>query len=127
MRLPRLPHSGGSVEVKVCIRRAGTAPAQPTGTRSAQRIGAGLYQLAQQATERFGINRRNDQWHLQEERHGDATTRSLPEQVDEAVRLYAANWSLARIGERMNVNSTTVLNRLRGRGVRTRDAQARKR
>lgn len=49
------------------------------------------------------------------------------EQVDEAVRLYAANWSLARIGEPMSVDPTTVLNRLWDRGAKTRDTQGRAR
>jgi DNA-directed RNA polymerase specialized sigma24 family protein len=39
-----------------------------------------------------------------------------PDQVDEAVKLYKDGWSLARIGERMDVDPTTVLARLRGRG-----------
>lgn len=50
-----------------------------------------------------------------------------PEQIDEAARLYESGWSLARIGTRLGVDSTTVLNRLRERGVRTRDAQGRQR
>ncbi len=50
-----------------------------------------------------------------------------PEQVDEAVRLYKAGWSLTRISERMNVDPTTVLSRLRERGVRTRDPHGRRR
>ncbi|GAA4615990.1 hypothetical protein GCM10023195_70840 [Actinoallomurus liliacearum] len=33
--------------------------------------------------------------------------------------------SLARIGQRMNVNDTTIPHRLRERGARTRDPQAR--
>jgi Mn-dependent DtxR family transcriptional regulator len=45
------------------------------------------------------------------------------EQIDEAVRLYGKGWSLARIGERMQVDPTTVLARLRERGVRMRDTQ----
>jgi DNA-directed RNA polymerase specialized sigma24 family protein len=41
----------------------------------------------------------------------------FPEQIDEAVQLYEEVWSLARIGERMGVDPTTVLTRLRERGV----------
>jgi hypothetical protein len=41
-----------------------------------------------------------------------------PEQIDEAVRLYEAGWSLVRIGDRMGVDDMTVLHRLRERGVR---------
>jgi hypothetical protein len=40
-----------------------------------------------------------------------------PDQIDDAVRLYEADWSLARIGEWMAVDATTVHNRLRERGV----------
>lgn len=47
-----------------------------------------------------------------------------PEQVDEAVRLYRSGWSLARIGQPMNVDPTTVLNRLRERRVQTRGPTA---
>jgi DNA-directed RNA polymerase specialized sigma24 family protein len=51
----------------------------------------------------------------------------LPDQIDEAVQLYGEGWSLARIGERMQVDPATVLTRLRGRGVRMRDTQGRER
>jgi len=62
-------------------------------------------------------------------RHGVAMRmRGLSsEQADEAVRLYKAGWSLARTGERMGVDAGTVLNRLRERGVKIRDAQGRER
>ncbi|MDQ4034154.1 MAG: hypothetical protein M3332_18705 [Actinomycetota bacterium] len=52
-----------------------------------------------------------------------------PEQVDEAVRLYQYDdgWSLARIDRRFSVDPTTVLTRLRKRGVRMRDAHGRTR
>jgi DNA-directed RNA polymerase specialized sigma24 family protein len=50
-----------------------------------------------------------------------------PEQIDEAVQLYEQDWSLARIGRKLDVDPTTVLNRLRERDVRTRDAQGRTR
>jgi len=53
--------------------------------------------------------------------------RLLPEQVDEAVGLYQTGQSLARIGNQMGVSPTTVLNRLRDRGVKTRDTQGRER
>lgn len=41
-----------------------------------------------------------------------------PDQVEDAVRLYESGWSLARIGHRLGVNPATVLNRLRGLGMR---------
>jgi DNA invertase Pin-like site-specific DNA recombinase len=79
--------------------------------------GATVYELG----DRFGINRRTVSKILH--RHDvPMRMRGLsPEQIDEAVRLYEAGWSLARIGERMSVDGTTVLNRFRERGVRTRD------
>jgi hypothetical protein len=49
------------------------------------------------------------------------------EQVDEAMRLYGQGWSLARVGERLGVDTGTVHARLRERGVRMRDTQGRER
>lgn len=49
------------------------------------------------------------------------------EQIDEAMRLYGVGWALAQIGQRMDVDPTTVLNRLRERGVRMRDPHRRAR
>jgi len=50
-----------------------------------------------------------------------------PEQIEEAVRLYEAGWSLARIGTKLGVDAGTVQARLRERGMRMRmrDAQGR--
>jgi hypothetical protein len=50
-----------------------------------------------------------------------------PERVDDAIRYYEAGWSLARIGEHLSVDPTTVLNWLRERRVRTRDGHGRPR
>jgi hypothetical protein len=50
-----------------------------------------------------------------------------PSQIDDAIRLYNSGWSLARIGEHLSVDPTTVLNRLRERGVPTRDTHGRPR
>jgi hypothetical protein len=50
-----------------------------------------------------------------------------PSQVDEAIHLYRLGWSLARVGEHLGVDPTTVLNRLQERGVRTRDTHGRAR
>lgn len=47
------------------------------------------------------------------------------EQSDEAVDLYAIGWSLSRVARHFAVDPVTVLNRLRERGVRTRDARGR--
>jgi hypothetical protein len=50
-----------------------------------------------------------------------------PKQIYETVRLYEAGWSLARIGERIGVDPTTALHRLRDCGVKTRDTHGRER
>ncbi|WP_329057876.1 hypothetical protein [Amycolatopsis sp. NBC_01480] len=44
-----------------------------------------------------------------------------PEQVDEAIHLHKLGWSLARVGDHVGVNHATVLNKLRERGIPTRD------
>jgi hypothetical protein len=44
-----------------------------------------------------------------------------PSQVDDAIRLYNSGWSLAQVGKHLGVDPTTVLNRLRERGIPTRD------
>jgi hypothetical protein len=46
-------------------------------------------------------------------------------QIDEAVRLYESALSLARVGERLGADPTTVQLRIRERGVVTRDAHGR--
>jgi hypothetical protein len=48
-------------------------------------------------------------------------------QVDDAIHLYSLGWSLARVGDHLGVNHTTVLNKLRERGVPTRDTHGRPR
>ncbi|MFQ6228618.1 helix-turn-helix domain-containing protein [Nocardia sp. NPDC002869] len=50
-----------------------------------------------------------------------------PEQVDQAIDLYKRGWSLAKVARHLAVDPTTVLNRLRERGVRTRDTHGRTR
>jgi DNA-binding CsgD family transcriptional regulator len=89
----------------------------------AYRAGATVYELG----DRFGIDRRTVSKILKH--YGVAMRRRglSREQVDEAVRLSGAGWSLARIGERIGVDPTTVLNRLRDCGVKTWDAQGRER
>jgi len=42
-----------------------------------------------------------------------------PEQVDDAIHLYNLGWSLARVGEHLGVDHTTVLTKLRERGIPT--------
>ncbi|MGH4007490.1 MAG: hypothetical protein ACRDTH_04870 [Pseudonocardiaceae bacterium] len=118
-----------------------TAPAPPSADRPKPRqarqldanqvqaviqgytTGATTYELGN----RFGIDRRTVSAILH--RHGvDMHRRGLsPDQVDDAIRLYNSGWSLARIGERLSVNPTTVLNRLREREISTRDTHGRSR
>ncbi|WP_442800053.1 helix-turn-helix domain-containing protein [Nocardia sp. NBC_01730] len=77
--------------------------------------------------DRFGIDRRTVSAILH--RHNIPTRRrglSLS-QVDEAVNLYNLGWSLARVARHLTVDPATVLNRLRERGVRTRDTHGRTR
>jgi hypothetical protein len=45
------------------------------------------------------------------------------DQVEDATRLYEQGWSLARIGDRMDVTADTVRKRLLERGVTMRDTQ----
>ena len=42
-----------------------------------------------------------------------------PSQANDAIRLYNSGWSLVRVGEHLSVDPTTVLNRLRERGIPT--------
>ena len=80
-----------------------------------------MYELGTQ----FGINRKTVSNIVR--RHGVVMRRCglSAEQIDDAVRLYGESWSLARIGQKFDVDSTTVHRRLRERGVRMRDAQGR--
>jgi hypothetical protein len=50
-----------------------------------------------------------------------------PDQVDTAIHLYKLGWSLARVGNHLNVNHTTVLTALRRRGIPTRDTHGKPR
>lgn len=49
-------------------------------------------------------------------------TSPTPEQIDEMVHLYETGYSLAKVGDRLGFNATTVLSQLKMRGVATRDA-----
>jgi hypothetical protein len=49
------------------------------------------------------------------------------DQVDTAIHLYQLGWSLARVGNHLDVAHTTVLAALRQRGVPTRDSHERAR
>jgi hypothetical protein len=82
-----------------------------------------VYQLA----ETFGIDRRTVSAILH--RHHVPMLRCglSDDQVEDAVRLYDQGWSLARIGEQMDVTADTVRKRLLERGVIMRDPQGRPR
>lgn len=50
-----------------------------------------------------------------------------PEQLDDAIHLYNLGWSLARVSGHLGVDHTTVLTKLRERGIPTRDTHGRPR
>jgi hypothetical protein len=85
--------------------------------------GTTTYELGAQ----FGIDRRTVSNILH--RHGVQMRRRglSPDEVDDAIHLYNFGWSLARVGEHLGVDPTTVLNRLWGRGIPTRDTHGRAR
>ena len=89
---------------------------------TAYQAGCTVYDLA----ERFKINRKTVS-SLLRRAHVQIRGRLTPEQVDEAAQLYAAGWSLARIGVKLDTTANTVRARLLERGVRTRDTQGRPR
>lgn len=76
---------------------------------------------------RFGIERRTVSNILK--RHDVPMRRRglSPEQVDTAIHLYNLGWSLARVGGHLGVDHTTVLTKLRERGISTRDTHGRPR
>jgi hypothetical protein len=85
--------------------------------------GATTYELGA----RFGIDRRTasnilHRYGVQMRRRGLS-----PDQVDNAIHLYNLGWSLARVGEHLNVDHVTVLTKLRERGIPTRDTHGRPR
>jgi hypothetical protein len=85
--------------------------------------GSTVYELADQ----FGIERRTASAILHRHqvpmrRHGLTT-----DQVDDAERLYEQGWSLARIGDQLDVTADTVRKRLLERGITMRDTRGRTR
>ncbi|MFQ6396614.1 hypothetical protein ACLMAJ_24495 [Nocardia sp. KC 131] len=85
--------------------------------------GATTYELG----DRFGIDHRTVGAILH--RHNIPMRRRglSPGHVDEAIDLYNRGWSLVRVARNLAVDPVTVLNRLRERGVRTRDTHGRAR
>ena len=85
--------------------------------------GASVYELAV----RFGIHRVTVSAHLH--RQGVTVRRQGldTEGVAHAVRLYEDGWSLARIGDRLGVDATTVWTTLKAQGTAIRDTHGRER
>lgn len=85
--------------------------------------GATVYELAA----RFGIHRVTVSAHL----HSRGVTlrhQGLDDEgVVEAIRLYEGGWSLARIGDRLGVDATTVWTVLKTQGMALRDTHGRER
>jgi hypothetical protein len=85
--------------------------------------GATTYELGA----RFGIDRQTVSsilhWHGVPRRRRGLS----PDQIDDAIRRYNIGWSLARVGQHLNVAHTTVLTKLRQRGIPTRDTHGRPR
>jgi DNA-binding NarL/FixJ family response regulator len=72
----------------------------------------------------FHISRTTVMKHV--ERAGAPRRRNLiADRLDEAQQLYEQGWSLARIGQQLGVNATTVWHALRKAGVRMRDTHGR--
>jgi DNA-directed RNA polymerase specialized sigma24 family protein len=80
--------------------------------------GATVYELAAQ----FRIDRKTVSRILHRERVPMRMTGLSSEQVDQAHKLYDDGWSLAQIGELMQVDARTVHRRLRERGALFRNA-----
>jgi hypothetical protein len=110
------------------IKRDRHGRARQLGTEQVEQLiadywsGATVYELG----DRFGIERRTVS--SIRHRHGVAIRRRglSPEQVDVAVHLHKLGWSPAR-GRSLGVNHATVLNKLRERGIPTRDTHGRPR
>ena len=73
-----------------------------------------MYELG----DRFGIERRKTVSKILH-RHDVPMRRCglSPDQVDDAIHLYNLGWSLACVGEHLNVDHTTALTKLRERGL----------
>jgi hypothetical protein len=94
------------------------------------RISEGIQRRADSLclADQFGIHRTTVSAHLH--RQGIPLRRqglSPDNNIAQAQRFYAEGWSLAHIGERLNVDAHTVRRALTARGVRMRDTHARER
>ncbi|MCR6487337.1 helix-turn-helix domain containing protein [Amycolatopsis sp. OK19-0408] len=123
LRLPTTSTPTRSTPKRSKQRRAKRLSDQQVGElTAAYQAGDTVYDLA----ERFKINRKTVSGILH--RAGvQIRGRLTPDQIDEAARLYAAGWSLARVGAMLGTTANTVRARLVERGARTRDTQGRER
>lgn len=115
---------------------AGAEPTPPVVRRQRQRrlSASQVEQVVRQyqdgddmrvVAERWGISRKTVAEHP---RRAGVTPRRQglnPEQVQVAISLYAAGWSLARIGERFGCDHGVVLRALERQGVPRRDTHGR--
>jgi len=87
------------------------------------RAGRTVYELA----DHFGLHRVTVSAHLH--RQGVTLRRQGldDDDIDHAVHLYEQGWSVARIGDRLDVDGGTVWSALKAQGVRLRDAHGRER
>jgi DNA-binding CsgD family transcriptional regulator len=85
--------------------------------------GQTVYELAA----RFKIHRATVSAHLH--RNGISMRRQGPDDdaIAQATRLYEGGWSVARIGDRLGVDGTTIRTALKAQGIRMRDAHRRER
>ncbi|MEC3978727.1 helix-turn-helix domain containing protein [Amycolatopsis sp. H20-H5] len=116
---PTLRHSGPTDST----HRFRLDDAQTQQLIASYQAGSTVYQLADQ----FDIERRTVSAILH--RHEVPMRRRglTDNQIDDAKRLYQQGWSLARIGNHMNVTADTVRARLLERDVIMRDTQGRPR
>jgi DNA-directed RNA polymerase specialized sigma24 family protein len=81
-------------------------------------------QLIDDLATQFGISQTTVMKHV--ERSGAPRRRNLlTHRLDEARQLYDQGWSLARIGQHLGVNASTVWHALRKAEVRMRDTHGR--
>ena len=119
---PALRHSG-STDRTGGNRHYRLDDAQTQQLIDSYQAGSTIYQLADQ----FDIERRTVSAILH--RHDVPMRRRglTDDQINDAKRLYQQGWSLARIGNHMNVTADTVRARLLERDVTMRDTQGRPR
>lgn len=85
--------------------------------------GQTIYQLAKS----YGVNRHTVTRHLRRAGIRLRMDGLSPEQIEQAVDLYAQGWSLAKIAAKFGVTADTVRARLLEQGVRMRDTHGRQR